>query len=175
MSFWPPLVKNPSGLQIKLYDVTTELDGGPHGSPVWEDIYTIPTVGSTAAFPSHMAAVLTLEGIGRAEAQVEIAGDPPTRPKQRKTGRVYLGPLNNLAGQLHGASNDAEPHATFRGAVFAALADLRDAAEALTCEVAVWSRANAAMYPLESASMDDAFDVVQSRKRANTARTRVTL
>lgn len=167
------VVQQSAGMTIKLYDNSLVLAGGNMGSPVYEETYSLanPQAAGTP-LPTDVAAVLTLEGTGRAEAAVEVGA---TRPKQRRTGRVYLGPLNVGACQLEPATNDCRPHEVFRSVTFAALANLRDAAVANGVALGVWSRSNATVYSLEAASMDDAFDHVSSRKRGQTTRTRVTL
>lgn len=177
----PVIARDPaSSMSVRLYDITGHLDGSPHGSPyyVGPDAMLANTPVAEA-LPSECAAVLTLEAIGRATAAVEVAdgADPGTardRPKQRRTGRVYLGPLSINAQDYTGDRPMLSPQ--FRADVLIAVKELNDQLFLGPASgLGVWSRADAQVLALESASMDDAFDTVRSRGESPNSRVRVTI
>lgn len=176
-----PWLKTTNGLVIKAYDNTGKLGpptGDPKrmpllGSPIATEVESFPELG-LQPFPSHVACVLTLEGQDWDDQPVEVAGNPPTRPRSSRRGRVYLGPLAMIAADANGTT-DCAPVNAFRALVFAAFAKFRDDIAAIdpTWKPAVWSRSEGAMWAIESISMDDRLDVVQRRKRYGSTRTRV--
>jgi hypothetical protein len=120
-----------------------------------------------------MALAITLEAIGREDAAVEASGGA-SRPKQRRTGRVYVGPLNTIASATTGTSRPTAGIIThFLEAVDVLNADLISLSngEAL----GVWSRSDATVRALEAVSIDNAWDTQRRRGVAATARTRNTL
>ena len=78
---------------IKLYDITGNLDGSPHGSPYDVTTFTMPAASSVVGLPSEVALCCTFEANNREEQFVEVpdgsdAGTAVDRPRQRFTGRV---------------------------------------------------------------------------------------
>lgn len=168
-----PMVSN---IDFRVYDITGHLDGSPHGSPVLVDLaYGRPgTTGSP--LPSECAAVVTLYGLGRTSAPVETAdgsdpGSAVDRPMQRKTGRFYFGPLSTTA-MTTTAGGAAILSEQFRGDLLVATGGLQDYVQAeapeLELRLSVWSRANATLYPVVAAVMDNAFDTQRRRGIAAT-------
>lgn len=167
--------------RIKTYDLSgAKLSGGvnnPLGAPINDEAFTMAGPSASTPLPSQVAAVLTLEGVGRSVASVEL-GTPPavTRPMQRRTGRVYLGPLNAASIYPGVTGDDAVIHPTFQTTMLQAIQGLHDDVQAAgLVGVAVWSRANAALYPLEAASVDLGFDIMRSRKIPGIQRVRVAI
>lgn len=157
--------------QVRLYDLNGHLDGSPHGSPFAVDHFQLgaPEAG-IASFPNEVAMVCTLEAVGRTAAPVEVpdGADPGVevdRPKQRRTGRLFFGPLLANTGVLDGG--DLRPNTQ-------AMTDL--AAHTIALDVAlfgivttdvlglgIWSRVDASMYELASVFVDNAFDTQRRR------------
>lgn len=165
-------------VKVKLFDITTSLDGTAHGSPVYEDALTLPAAVSSGNLPDEVALVLTLRGSDALTQPVEApdGADPGTaidRPRQRKSGRIYVGPLTvaTLDGTLTVASRptSALMNAVLEGAdALVAACDLYGGALLQWC---TWSRANAAVYPITSVSVDNAFDIQRRRGVDATNRT----
>lgn len=179
--FSPALDNTALASRLDLFDVTTHLDGTPHGSPFSATLFTLDASGASKALPSEVALAVTLEGVGRDVAAVEApdGADPGgaiDRPKQRRTGRIYLGPLGDNA-TVAGAGV-CRPLAAFMNVARLALQKLNDDIEAATGGdgwLSVWSRADQAMYRLVAVSTDDAFDTQRRRGEAPTARTRLVI
>lgn len=160
---------------LKLYDITGHLDGTPHGSPIQLGAFGMPAPAAGIDFPSEVAIAVTLEGTHRADSAVEV-GTPPVRPKQRHTGRVYLGPLRDTISD-HGSP--CRPAAASMTSIRTAVDTLDNALRAIGTigllpmySLGVWSRKNATIYPLANVSTDNAFDTQRRRGEASTARTR---
>lgn len=169
-------------MRFSFYDVTAHLDGSPHGSPIYTSFHTVQNDagGNNVGLPAEVAFCITLEGQGRAEAPVEApdGGDADValdRPKQRRTGRIYFGPLSTDC--LDVVDGIVRPHAQLRDTARLAIDDLVDYAflNANGSSLAVWSRKDATMYPVTHVSVDNAFDVIRSRGTAPTVRQRDTV
>jgi hypothetical protein len=158
---------------LRLYDITNDLSGTPHGSPLAIQSFAIDAGAGGQNFPGEVALAITLEALGREDAAVE-ASSGTTRPKQRRTGRVYIGPLKVSAGVTTGTSRPSASIIThFLEAIDVLNADLiaLSNGEAL----GVWSRSDATVRALEAVSIDNAWDTQRRRGVAATARTRNTL
>lgn len=172
----PEIVRNVN-VPVKFYDITGKLNGVANvGSPIRTAGFGIgPQAGASAGLPGEVACVLTLNGQGRADAPVEApdgadADDLPDRPKQRRTGRIYFGPL--AVNTLSVVDGLVRPGSNIRDTLRLAAADLETNIEAALpgSQWSVWSRKDAALYPIESVSTDNAFDTMRSRGPAATAR-----
>lgn len=185
--YMSPEVWRGTGIVLKAYAIGSNLaglslaQGGiPSGAPVAEITHTLAAATAAAGLPGEVACALTLEALGRAGAAVEVpdSSDPglkPDRPKQRRTGRLYLGPLNiTTAATLSGA---VRPTVAFRTDLQLAAVQLQARLEALdpTYSWSVWSKADAALRPITHVSIDDAFDTQRRRGAAPTARVRSTV
>lgn len=152
---------------LKMYDITSDLDGTPHGSPIAEDTFTLPAAISTINIPPQAAVVMTLRGRDALEYPVEGAG--VTRPRQRRSGRLFFGSLNRAAAD-DTANQHSRPHATLITDLLAAGEALQDALVDGDYVWGVWSRTAAAIYGIERVEVDNSFDVLRSRKIAPSAR-----
>ena len=174
----PVLNTAASASRLDLYDVTAHLDGSPHGSPFSSTLFTLGAPGGGGAgLPSEVAVCVTMAGIGRDVAAVEApdGADPGVaidRPKQRRTGRIYIGPLNTFT--LEVVSGVVRPGPDFIATANSALRQLDDSIRTATSGdgfLAVWSRADAAMYEVVESWIDNAFDTQRRRGEGSTART----
>lgn len=169
-----------SAHRVKLYDIAGFLDGSPHGSPYYEYAFTMPSASSTD-LPAQLAVKVTFEAEGRAVAAVETPDDADAdslvnRPKARRTGGIYFGPLNGGTQGAAGAS--VRPASTFVTQILEAVRGTHDRIDALNVDsngLGVWSRVDEAVRPLEAVSCDNSYDVIRRRKLAASSRTRVTL
>lgn len=151
---------------VKFYDITTHLSGSAHGSPV--DTFTLTAVlpaASGANLPSELAVCLSFNH----DYGTDVEFGPGSRPRARDRGRIFIGPLLQLA-----MDNDTT---TRRPKVTAAcMTDLTKAATALKASVdpgwCVWSRRNAIARTVTAGWVDDAFDI--QRRRGELAGTRTT-
>jgi hypothetical protein len=159
---------------VKLYNLTGHLDGTPHGSPFAEDEFsTAVPAFSDITLPHEVAVAITLRGTGWAEAPIETpdGADPGTavdRPRQRKTGRIFIGPLGDdwvAPGGRPGASGltDLRLAAANFGAAVKTIAS-----GARWC---VWSRVDTFLYTITDVQTDNAFDTQRRRGVAPTTRT----
>lgn len=163
---------------IKLYDITNKLDGAPHGSPYRLGFFGMPAAAAGVDYPSEVALAMTLEGTGRAGAQVELGGNPnavppikATRPKGRRTGRIFFGPLRSTVGD---GGSPVRPAAAVTAAFRASINQAADDINAIKAinRLGVWSRSDAVIYGLANVSSDNAFDTQRRRGEASTLRTR---
>lgn len=168
------------GSKIALYNVTNHLDGSPHGPPYFEDSFTLGAANSNAVLPTEVALVATLLGQGRGDVSPEVPDDADPsgvndpgierdRPMQRRTGRIYLGPLG-LAGY---DSGDGRPTLLSRQDILDAMTGLNTALLGRPSgpyRLVVWSRANAATYPVQSCFVDNAYDTQRRRGLRPTVR-----
>jgi len=154
---------------VDLYDVTTHLDGSPHGSPIGSDAFALPDLAHTAIYiPSEVCAVISMH----ADETGVLEESGATRPAARRRGRLYIGPLDD--GALTFASSRVELGSTFittlAGAA-SALLNAWDGSPSTDFQWAVWSRADATMRPVVGGFVDNAFDTQRRRGDVPTART----
>ena len=143
-------------------DTPTKLAGGALGSPFASFNWTMPTAAGSQDLPAEVAVCASFRASYAGLA--EESGS--TRPRARRRGRVYLGPvMTNILGVTAGETHVG---ASFPTVVVAAM-------EALRTDTAtswgVWSRADAATSPVVAEWCDDAFDTI--RKRGPKATTRI--
>jgi hypothetical protein len=140
----------------------------PMGSPA----ATIPwlgpvTNGGATGLPTEVAGVLSFHADLTGVA--EEAG--ATRPRARRRGRVFIGPL--IAGAV---DNVTPPYllksTTFLTTLRQAAVALMDAADTAGIPWSVWSRSDATLRPVVGGWTDDAPDT--QRRRGPAATTRVT-
>lgn len=152
--------------ELLVYDIAGELAaaGSGIGSPIDGVVFAIPAANTTVGLPGEVAVCLSY--------RAEIAGAPvegpggTTRPRSRRTGRVYLGPLCTQA--LAEAPPDAtRPAPSMRNDFLAAGADLRDNADHFWC---VWSRVDNQLRAVQEVWVDNAFDTQRRRGTAPTSR-----
>jgi hypothetical protein len=163
---------------LRAYSLVGHLDGSPHGSPISSTPMTPAAAGGSSDLPAEVAVVLTTRANGWEAAAVEAPDgvDPGTavdRPRQRLSGRIFIGPLRNSA---IGAGGTVRRVSSFM------ITDLLDAGEQLQTDLVadgfewqVWSRVNAAIEPITHLQVDNAFDTQRRRGPDATVRTTRTL
>lgn len=157
------------GFETRVYDVTGHLDGSPHGSPIattYEQM--VAAAVSSNSLPEEVALCMTLQATGQATAAVEVPdgidpGAAPDRPKQRRTGRVYLGPFNTTALNTPDSLGRSRPTGALISNILAAADGLATELNGAGHNLAVWSRSDATMRNVVSASVDDAWDTQRRR------------
>lgn len=155
---------------VNLYDISGKLELGapdengrrkppPHGSPIFVDPFTMPPADYPNALPNQMAAVVTLRSRTALESPVE---DGAVRPRQRGTGRIYLGPLNEGAV----TNNNTNPKVAQRllDDATAAFEEMQQELNAAGWALSVWSRTRGMLSVVTSVEVDNSFDVIRSRK-----------
>lgn len=185
----PEISRAANVCRVKAYNVTGKLqrfrqDGKwktpPIGSPVAESTFTLVAVGSPAngrPLPAEVAYAVTLEAVGRAAQPVEApnAEVPPVdsgdRPRQRYTGKVYIGPLHT--GAIDSVNNQCRPSSALRDTALMAFDELDlKAFQDAGARLAIWSRADGVMRTVDAVSADDAFDTQRRRGNQPSIRTR---
>lgn len=179
----PVIGRNPTiGAVFKAYDLTGKLaidpaladddhpDGKfpPMGSPVHEEVMGLRVSAlSQAPLPSEVALCGTYHAALGGTVEEQVIGGVTTRPRARKRGRLYIGPLVQPAvgaivnGEVRPAVNLQE--------------DIEYACEQLVAggpsDWVVWSRAAGLTYIITGGWVDDAFDTQRRRGGAATNRT----
>lgn len=149
-----------------VYDLAAELDtpGSGTGSPILVENFSIPVALASAGLPSEVATVLSFHA-ALGGAPVEVGG---TRPRSRRHGRVFLGPLNIQCMNEEAGFGETRPRAAFRTVV-------ADAAEAMIVgtgnDWSVWSRVDGTVREVVGGWIDNAFDTQRRRGVAATGRT----
>ena len=149
---------------IALYHIVA----GDLGSPFWEEPWLGPIAPpANTALPTEVAGVLSFH----ADLTGVMEESGSTRPKARRRGRLYLGPLTYecLIGTV-------PPYRLYSGVggfldtARRAAVDLMDAAETADVPWCVWSRADATLRPVVGGWTDDAPDTQRRRGAAANAR-----
>lgn len=169
-----------NGCSIKCYDIGGHLDGSPFGSPYRVDTFTLAGADGSANLPEEVAAVITMRASGWDTALVEAPdgadpGSAKDRPRQRHSGRVFLGPLkastlttDGTTGVTRFASSGA---GTFLQQVLAAVDRLNTGVvEEVSEGLGVWSRVDGVVRQAVRVEMDNAFDTQRRRGPRATAR-----
>lgn len=127
-AFYPKMsysVNGAAGLQWTAYDITTHLNGSPHGAPINSGTYALSGMGApTQPMPEGVAAVLSFRRDYGTD--VEFIRDPVThkviaRPRGQDRGRMYLGPLNYTNMELAPTTNRTRFLASFCNGIIAQL------------------------------------------------------
>lgn len=171
------LSREPGAVEMAVYNITGRLDGRPHGSPVFTDTMTLGAPQAFLPLPDEVAVVLTLRAGSYEFQPIETPDneDPdtvPQRPRQRYSGRLYLGPLTQLAGETDTNSRQ-RPAAELRTALLNSADRLYTALRARPGGPylwSVWSRKDANTREIEHAQVDNAFDTQRRRGPAPTVR-----
>lgn len=139
---------------------------GPMGSPFRSDPWLgPPTVLSGPGLPTEVAGVLSFH----ADLTGAVEESGATRPRARRRGRVYIGPLITSA-----VNTGAAPYRladAFTLAVREAAVRTMDLGNANAVPWCVWSRADATLRPVVGGWTDDAPDI--QRRRGTSPLTRV--
>lgn len=149
---------------VVFYDVTSSLTGTRHGSPVDEITFGagLPAA-SGAALPSEMAACLSFHGDYGTDVEFGVG----TRPRARDRGRMFFGPLLQLAMDQDATTRRPRLTSAFRTNLTLAMGTLAAIADPFW---AVWSRRAIAFKNVTGGWVDDAFDVQRRRGEAPVVR-----
>ena len=170
------VVRPDPALVWDVYDITAQLDGSPHGSPVSSGSIGLAATGIAASLPAETACVLTTRRSNFSTALVEQPDmdAPPDfkvdRPRQRVSGRVFLGPLNTLA-ITNGAGNEGRASNGLITTALAAGLRMQTEAEAALATWVQWSRKNADVGRIDFIQVDDALDTIRKRGHDPLSRT----
>jgi hypothetical protein len=178
----PELSNVANACKVKLYDITGKLSGvAPVGAPQYTGTWTLlPAPNGSFGMPAEVAFCVTIEADGRSIAAVEAPDGPDAgfqvdRPRQRLTGRMYLGSLNSNGNTV--IDGAIRPSANLRDTARFAVKGLADAIAVgvVGASVGVWSRKNAAVVPVDAISTDNSYDTMRSRGPDPTARVRTSV
>jgi hypothetical protein len=154
----------------------------PLGAPNWMQSFTIDAKGSSdwINMPDEVACCLSfaadLDGIPESVPGGPAGPEGDTRPRSRRRGRVFLGPLN--AGAVtQGSEQTVRPSTDLVSTALAALGTLNEEIDAMlgTFLLGVFSRTDWDVRPITSAWIDNAFDTQRRRGQKPTSRTTVLL
>jgi hypothetical protein len=166
-----------SKCQYEAYDVTSHLDGTPHGSPVVSGNWTLAAGSGLISYAEGIAAVVTLQ----APYGTDVEYSPPPskgRPRSRDRGRIYLGPLNssNTISQDVNNRNYILPAArTDLCAWIKSINVITTTTSSIPYNLAVWSRVNKIMKSLAEVWVDDRLDYHRPRAGISGAKTVLSL
>ena len=175
-------------VDVKCYDISTTLNGSPHGSPVATSTFTLGNPVSAVDIPSEVAVCFSFHaayGTSVEEGAIDTSipsseeaidqGAPTThtgrdRPRARVRGRIYVGPLSFGAVKTSGGAQ-----CTVADDLVTALVGAGGAGPRLLALTGanwrVWSRRNAAVYTVTTGWVDNEFDTQRRRRIKATART----
>lgn len=152
------------GCRIDTWILTApQLAGAPLGSPALSSPFTLtgPLLGT------NLPAEVSVVGSFNADISGVLEEVGVTRPRSRRRGRIYIGPLqDNIL--FEAGSGICRPSNTFTLDLRTAMNSLR--LQALS-EWGVWSRADAAINEVVRVWTDDAFDTQRRRGEAATGKT----
>jgi hypothetical protein len=146
--------------QFRYYDVTSHLDGSPHGGPFHVDYWTLGGPGTNNDLPNQVCVVSSFYDALDAEGTTK--GD--------HRGRIYFGPLNNGA-KAEDSNGNPVPSAQFLTDLKLACAGLYMNMGANDTPWSVWSRKDAVMRPVIGGWILNQFDVQRRRRFKGTAKT----
>lgn len=163
---------------VNLYDITGKLQlGAPdakgrrkppaHGSPIATRPFTMLAPAYANAAPNQMAVVCTLRSRTALESPVE---DGVVRPRARGTGRFYFGPLAENC-IVNSATNPTVSDG-LRADLTEAIEGLQEDLNARGWALSVWSRTRGMLSVVTSCEVDNALDVIRSRRLRPTVRTK---
>lgn len=144
---------------------------GPLGSPVYSSNAGpfVQTVAGSDNLPSEVSVCLSFNA--SLVGVLEESGT--TRPRARRRGRIYLGPLRDVVTEVN---NEPHPPPALLNCLRENAADyLAAGAFAHDFNWGVWSREDWAIREVAAVSTDDAFDTQRRRGNAPTARTTLAL
>lgn len=169
VSIYGPLTGPQLGGAVK-GDATTYM-----GSPVFEDFLTLNTYSDPFELPRQATVDLVLRATGWAVAPIETAdgidvGVAVDRPRQRKTGRMKLGPWVSSSITMD-VGGFGRPSEVLVATLLDAANRFRDGLKVdFNVDLAVWSRSNREMIPVTDVQVPNAFGNAIRRKVAVTNR-----
>lgn len=164
---------------IKMYDITGKLANRgpgangkeqgppPHGSPFHEEAWTLGAEGAGATtFPGECSICITLRANTWQAQLVEAPdggdlGNRVDRPRQRKSGRIFIPRVNSRNAQLLNGRQTLS--AGGRTTMLNAVDGMQAAAAALGCFLSVWSRQDGSLNPVTDVQVDDEYDIQRRR------------
>lgn len=158
------LSRSADDASFEFYDVGAFMSGAPHGSPIRIDTWTLGATNPGAdGIPSELAVCLSYHG--------NLTGIPEesglTRPRARRRGRVYIGPLSQIALESEAGTGRSRVATQCRDTIAAAGGRLADHTDV---QWNVWSRSDSAFTSVTGGFVDDAFDVQRRRGEDAVAR-----
>lgn len=179
------LSRTASACTLDVYDITGKLlnvqqaDGSlrppPHGSPIFSMPFSLGAEAPGAPqWPTEVAIVATLRAQLWDQVQIEAPddadpGNAVNRPRQRRSGRLYVGPVN---GQMSTTvSGERRVHPDGITIILDACTHLKTRLLEVGIKWCVWSRMDGVLREITRAEVDNAFDIQRSRGRAATVRT----
>jgi hypothetical protein len=150
-----------------------QIVSGPLGSPVLTVDWLGPVAPLTAEnLPLEVAACLSFHGTLTGVMEEELDGD---RPRARRRGRIYVGPLTTDAVDV--TQFQPKLTAAFTAALRSNATNLADALQAATqpAEWSVWSRRDVVLHEVVGGWTDNAPDTQRRRGQAPSSRTVFTI
>lgn len=148
-------LRTTDGCLMRWYDITTHLNGSAAGPPVYENTWTLGGSPDNLGLPEEVAVCLSFHGDFGVTPEF---GPGDARQRSRKRGRVYIGPLNSDVMETDN-TGPQRPNDGVQNSLVDAGTYLRDADAGWS----VWSRRDAALYPVTGGWVDDAYDTVRGR------------
>lgn len=127
-----------------------------------------PINGNPVPYPPEVAVVLSLHANNSGFPEHAPGG---ARPKSRRRGRLYIGPLANSVAGTIGATQEQEVGQPYRDVLGGAAAALVAASMGASLPWSIWSRVNGSLSFVVGGFVDNAFDTLRSRGTDATART----
>lgn len=156
--------------EVAIYDLTGHLDGSDVGSPIQVEQFTLgAALAASTPLPQEVACCMSYNAslVGVPEI------DGVTRPRARRRGRLFIGPVNNAANSTDNPSR-SRPSALFMNTVLQA-ADEQLASDGVGSGWGwrQWSRVEATIRNVVNVSIDNAWDTIRSRGVGPTFRSNV--
>lgn len=167
--------------RIDLFDISGHLLGDPHGSPIYTKPFTLVVPTGNQDLPAEVAACVSFRAAGAAAAPEEGApgaiptparaqamGAPAThtgrpRPRARYRGRIYVGPLSTSCIDSGDPDHRGRLDGTFRQTLGLAGRALVTNSATIGAPLGVWSRRDGIVRPVDTVTVDDAFDIQRRR------------
>lgn len=174
------LKRTSNAVSVKIYDIHSTLDGTPHGSPVGEGFFTLATAASNPDLPDQVALVMTLRGFSWASQPIERpdGSDPGSevdRPRQRYSGRLYLGPFNTAANADVADGTATRPTGPLLTTILESAQDFQNALDVNGDLWGTWSRADADVHNVVEAQVDNRWDTQRRRLLAASGRNTIAI
>lgn len=132
--------------------------------------------GGTSPLPDEVAICLSVRG--DTEGVAESSGGGTVRPAARRRGRLYLGPWSSNTIDVDASNYSSRVAGSIITLILNSyenlIEDIQDPAlggTATTIRHVVYSPTSSLVWPIRSAYVDNAFDIVRSRGQDATART----
>lgn len=148
--------------QIDFYKIQV----GSLGSPIWSEPWLGPAAPGTANsnLPTEVAAVLSFH----ADLTGVLEESGGTRPRARRRGRVFIGPLTT--GGVVIADDSPLLSSAIRTSMAEAAVELMNSGDVTGNNWGVWSRSNVEVYPVVGGWTDNAPDTQRRRGPASSSR-----